>query len=222
MKMFKIPINHQKIYYISLLLVAASLPLSKFAISVSMIILAVNWVVEGQFTEKKRKLRDNPSILIFCGVFLVHLLWLLNTSNFQYALLDLKNKLILIVFPLIIGTSSALKQAQLKFLLLLFSLSVLVSTWISTSVLWGFIEYPITDIREISMFMSHIRLSLLINVSIFSLAYFLFSKKINKSRLEMIAYSFAILWFVFFLFLLKSLYGILIFIFLFLLLAGYY
>ena len=222
MKIFKIHINHHAIYYISLLLVAASLPLSKFAVSVFMIILGVNWVMEGQFTEKKRKLRDNPSILIFCGIFLVHLLWLLNTSNFQYAFHDLKNKLILIVFPLVIGTSPALKQAQLKFLLLLFSLSLLVSTWISTSVLWGIIEYPITDIREISMFMSHIRLSLLINLSIFSLAYFLFSKKINKSRLETIAYSFTILWFVFFLFLLKSLSGIVIFIFLLFLLAGYY
>ncbi|MDY6801283.1 MAG: O-antigen ligase family protein [Bacteroidota bacterium] len=222
MKIFNLHINHHKLYYISLLLVAASLPLSKFAVSVSMITLATNWVLEGHFAEKMKKLRDNPSILIFCGIFLVHLLWLLNTSNFQYALHDLKNKLILIVFPIIVGTSPTLKKSQFKFLLLLFSLSVFISTLISTSVLLGIIDYPINDIRDISMFFSHIRLSLLINVSIFSLAYFLFSNNFNKTRFEFIAYSLTILWLVFFLFILKSLTGIIIFFILFFLLAGYY
>ena len=222
MKILKLPINHQKIYYISLLLVAASLPLSKFAVSVSMITLATNWVWEGRFAEKMKRLKDNPSILIFCGIFVVHLLWLLNTSNFQYAFFDLKNKLILIVFPLIIGTSPTLKKSQFKFLLLLFSLSVGISTLISTSVLLGIIDYPINDIRDISLFFSHIRLSLLINMSIFSLAYLLFSTNFNKTRFEFIAYSLTILWLVYFLFLLKSLTGIIIFLILFFLLAGYY
>ncbi|MFP4025493.1 MAG: O-antigen ligase family protein [Thiohalospira sp.] len=222
MRLFNLNINHQKIYYFGLLLVAASLPLSKFAVSVSMITLAINWVLEGYFAEKIKKIRDNPSILIFCGIFLVHLLWLLNTSNFQYAFHDLKNKLILIVFPIIIGTSLPLNRNQFKYLLLLFSLSVVVSTLISTAVLLGIIDYPINDIREISMFMSHIRLSLLINVSIFSLGYFLFSNQFYKTRNELIAYSITILWLVLFLFILKSLSGIIIFIILFFLIAGYY
>lgn len=222
MNIFNLNINHQKIYYIGLLMVAASLPLSKFAVSVSLITLAINWVLEGHFAEKIKKLWDKPSILIFCGIFLVHLLWLLNTSNFQYAFHDLKNKLILIVFPIIIGTSLPLNKTQFKFILLLFSLSVVLSTLISTAVLLGIIDYPINDIREISLFMSHIRLSLLINVSIFSLGYFLFSKQFYKSRYELIAYSITILWFVLFLFILKSLSGIVVFIFLFFFMAGYY
>ena len=48
---------------------------------------------------------------------------------------------------------------------------------ISTLILFEIIDYPIQNIRNISAFMSHNRLSLLINISIFSLGYILFSKK---------------------------------------------
>jgi len=222
MHLFNRYINHQKIFYISLLLVAASLPLSKFAVSVSIITMAVNWLLEGHYAHKMEKLKNNPSIIIFCGIFLVHLLWLFNTSNFQYAFSDLKNKLILIVFPLIIGTSPSLTKKQCKNIILLFSLSVVVSTFISTAVLFGIIDYPLNDTRDISLFMSHIRLSLLINLSIFSLAYFIFSDRFSKTRLEIIAYIFALLWFIIFLFLLKSLSGLIIFGVLFFIFSGYY
>ncbi|MGM0408861.1 MAG: O-antigen ligase family protein [Bacteroidota bacterium] len=222
MKLFNLEIDHRKIYFIGLILVAICLPISKFALNVAMITLAINWLLEGRFHEKYQKLKSNPGILIICGVFLIHLLWLLNTSNFQYAFHDLKNKLIIIVFPLIIGTSEILNKNQFKQILIWFSLAVVVSTLISAAVLFGILDYPVNDIRDISMFMSHIRLSLLINVGIFSLAYFLFSAAYEKSKIEVIIYGIFILWLIVFLFLLKSFSGIIIFFILFFLLSGYY
>jgi hypothetical protein len=222
MRIFNLPINHFKLYYFGLILVAICLPLSKFAISISMLFLLSNWILELEFKAKWNKLINNKSILTFTGIFIVHLLWLFNTKNFEYAFHDIGNKAILILFPIIIGTSEKLNIKQIKVILVWFSLAVVSSSLISTFILTGIINYPITDIREISVFMSHIRLSLLINFSIFSLAFILFSKDFNLKKQEVIIYTMIVLWLSIFLFLLKSFTGIIIYIILLLVVSGFY
>jgi len=222
MRIFNLSFNHFKIYYFGLILVAICLPLSKFALSISMLFLLSNWILEFEFKAKWNRLKNNKSILIFTSIFIVHLLWLLNTKNFGYAFHDIGNKAILLLFPIIIGTSEKLNMNQIKVILVWFSVAVVSSSLISASILTGIINYPITDIREISVFMSHIRLSLLINFSIFSLAYILFSKDYNLKRAEIIAYLIMIFWLSLFLFLLKSFTGIIIYILLVIVVSGFY
>jgi len=222
MKIFNLSINHFKVYYFGLILVAICLPISKFALSVSMIFILANWILEFNFKEKLQRLKPDKSILIFTGVFIVHIIWLINTKNFGYAFHDIGNKAILLLFPIIIGTSEKLNKYQIKVILIWFSIAVVTSSLISTSILTGIIYYPIQDIRDISAFMSHIRLSLLINFSIFSLAYILFSKEYSLKRSEIIIYTIMVLWLSIFLFLLKSFTGIIIFILLVLIVPGYY
>ncbi|MCK5168398.1 MAG: O-antigen ligase family protein, partial [Bacteroidales bacterium] len=211
MRIFNITFNHLKLYYFGLILTAICLPVSKFALSISMIFLISNWILEWDFKRKLKEIIANKSILIFTGIFLIHLLWLINTSNFKYAFHDLGNKAIILLFPIIIGTSQKLSIQQIKKILMWFSLAVVVSTIISTLILVGVIGYPIQSIRNISAFMSHIRLSLLINISIFSLGYILFSKKIKNTKLEFVTYFIFIVWLIVFLYLLKSFTGISIF-----------
>ena len=211
MRIFHLTLNHDRLYYFGLILTAICLPLSKFALSISMIFLIANWLLEGDFKRKFRKLLENKPILIFTVVFFIHILWLINTQNFRYAFHDLGNKAILILYPIIIGTSEKLSINQIKRILIWFSLAVIASTLISTAILVEIIDYPIRSIRDISPFMSHIRLSLLINMSIFSLGYLLFSKRFNKIKAEIILFTIVILWLVIFLFLLKSFTGIIIF-----------
>jgi O-Antigen ligase len=222
MRIFNLPINHFKLYYLGLILVAICLPTSKFALSISMLFLLSNWILEFKFKEKWTRFKNNKSILIFTGIFIVHLLWLLNTKNFGYAFHDIGNKAILLVFPVIIGTSEKLNIKQIKTVLFWFSLAVVSSSIISTSILTGIINYPIHDIRDISAFMSHIRLSLLINFSIFSLAYILFSKEFSMKKSEIIIYIIMVIWLSVFLFLLKSFTGIIVFLLLVLIVLGYY
>ncbi|HAF31133.1 MAG TPA: hypothetical protein DCG75_19010 [Bacteroidales bacterium] len=211
MRIFNITFNHIKLYYLGLILTAICLPLSKFALSVSMIVLLSNWILELDFKRKWEEIKKNHSILIFTGIFFVHILWLINTSNFKYAFHDIGNKAILLLFPIIIGTSRKLTTQQVKTILIWFSLAVIASTVISAFILFGIINYPIQNIRDISAFMSHIRLSLLINIAIFSLAYIIFSKDIKKTQYEIPAYSVIIIWLIIFLYLLKSFTGIIIF-----------
>ncbi|MFC2150952.1 O-antigen ligase family protein [Bacteroidota bacterium] len=221
MKIFNIKFNHGKLYYLGLILTAICLPLSKFALSVSMIVLISNWLLELDFKRKWEEIKANKSILIFTGIFIVHLIWLIHTSNFKYAFHDLGNKAILILYPIIIGTSKKLSIRELKRILIWFSISVVVSTIISTLILVGIIEYSIQSIRNISLFMSHIRLSLLVNISIFSLGYILFSGRFENKNLEIIIYAIFIVWLIIFLFLLKSFTGLGVFIITFFLVLGF-
>ena len=214
MKRSGIAFNHSKLYLLGLIFVAISLPLSKLAISVSILFLAANWILEGNFRQKIVQLRKQKAILIFLGVFGVHLLWLINTTDYTYAFHDLSKKVILIVFPIIIGTSESVSSQNLHRILKWFWIALLVSTIISGLIFIGAIELTINRIRDISPFMSHIRLSLLVNLGIFTCGYYLLNKTIVKSKVEFWFYGLSIGWFSFFLFILKSLTGIVIFMFL--------
>lgn len=176
-----------------------------------MILLIANWLLELDFKRKWMELKENKSILIFTGIFFVHLVWLINTSNYKYAFHDLGNKAILVLFPIIIGTSKEINRQQLKTILVWFSTAVVFSSCISTLILFEFIDYPIQSIRDISPFMSHIRLSLLINIAIFSLGYLLFYEQVKKSRFEIFTFAVFIIWLIVFLYLLKSYTGIFVF-----------
>jgi hypothetical protein len=79
------------------------------------------------------------------------------------------------------------------------------------SVLIGIIDIPFKDMREISLFVSHIRFSLLINVSIFSLAYIIFDREYSSRKWEPPLYTAIMVWFIIFLLILQAITGILIF-----------
>jgi ABC-type multidrug transport system fused ATPase/permease subunit len=113
--------------------------------------------------------------------------------------------------PIVIGTSNSIKLYQIKHILLWFIFSVFAASIISSSILFGIIDYPISDFRDISIFISHIRFSLMINLAIFSLLYFFISDYIDVNKIQKPIFIFLIIWLVVFLFLLKSLTGIVIF-----------
>jgi hypothetical protein len=206
--MFQIKYYHNTIYYFGLCLLAASLPLSMFLLSVAQIVLLVNWVLEGKF-EKKFILNDKiKSIVPFLIIYGIHIIGMFYSSDLIYGLHDLRIKLPLLVLPIIIGTSNSLNIKQISTIILCFIAAVLVSTIISTGYLFSWWGKPVTDIRDISVFISHIRLALMINIAIFSLFWLLFQPYISKGRIILIL---ILIWLVLFLFMLKSLTGIIIF-----------
>ncbi len=151
---------HRTIYIFGIAVLAASLPLSKFTTSVAEIILIANWLIELKFKEKWRIIRSRKSLLLIASIYVVHIIWLINTTDFDYAFHDLKIKLPLLVLPLVIGTSETLERIQLKWILVLYTCAVLAGSLISASVLFNIVPYKFTDVREISLFVDHIRFSL--------------------------------------------------------------
>lgn len=208
----KVKIDHKLIYFWSLVLIAISLPFSELFIKISLSILIINWLWEGEFKRKYQILLKRKSIFVFLIIYLLHILSLTITSNLNLGFQDLKIKLPFLILPIIIGTSNSINYDQVKKIIFWFILSVFVATIICSSVLFGFIDYPIRNFREISIFISHIRFSLMINLSIFSLIIVIYQDWKNLELRKKSLVVLMILWLIVFLFLLKSLSGVFIFI----------
>ncbi len=203
--------DHSTIYFILLIGLAGSLPVSEFSTSVFEILLALNWIAEGQFRRKLRNLRRRTSLLLILSIYAVHLAGFLYSSDVSFWLHDIRIKLPLLVLPLIIGTSEFVSYRRLRVIIWIFTGSILVSTFISSAILFRLVDYEINDIRDISIFIDHIRFSLMINISIFSLVYILFDQGKKMRPVIKTGIILAVAWMIIFLFLLRSYSGILIF-----------
>ncbi len=201
---------HSKIYFIGLACLAASLPLSVFTTSVFEIILAANWLLEADFRSKLWKLRERRSLWFILSIYLVFLAGLVFTKDFAFAFHDLRIKLPIFVLALIMGLSEPITSKQFKWVLLFLVTGVFASSVSSMAVVTGIIDYTYTDPREISLFVDHIRFSLLIDIAIFSLVYMILDREM-ATRWERIIYSMLLGWLVIFLFILQAITGIIIF-----------
>ncbi len=195
---------HRYIYFFGIALVAASLPLSKVTMSSGEIILFGNWIVEGHFKNKFRTFFNNKTALVISSLFLLHIIGLIYTTDFNYGIFDLRVKVPMLLLPLIVSTTEPLRKKQFQNLLLLFVAAVLASTFFS---MFNYLTKDFVDIREICAFISHIRLSLMICLSIFILSYFLFSGD-NYSKTLKLVFAIIIIWFAVFLVILESITGL--------------
>lgn len=189
---------------------AASLPLSKALMSIVPGALMLNWLIEGQFQTKFSLLREKKSVLLLISVFLVYLVGLLWTNSMKWGLHDVKIQLPLLVLPLVIGTSAQLTYRQVKLIIYTFSAAVVVASLCSIWVLLGLSGKTIHDPREMSLFISHIRFSLLINIAIFSLGWYFVNDE-SKKTAEKLLLAAAIIWLSLFLIILKSATGWVVF-----------
>ncbi len=194
------------------MLLAASLPLSPFLVTLSQMILAVNWLAEGNLRNKMQRVWQRKPLFIFLLLFAIHLVWLFNTTDFAYAFRDIKIKLPLLLLPLVMGTSRTLRENQLKVILLVFTGAIIISSLFSIYHLSVIAWNPMSDVREISVFISHIRLSLLVNIAIFSLIYLLITNTFTWQRPLRNTLWISLAWLILFLFILQSVTGIVIFI----------
>jgi hypothetical protein len=197
-------ISHQNIFLAGIILLAIALPFSNFLMSVAQIILVANWLLEGDLKFKLKSFAQNKLALVLSMVLLMHIVGLAYSSDWDYGLNDIKKKAPLFLLPLIFSTSKKLEKVQFELVLKLFIAAVLVATLYSTLVLFGITGVEITDIRQISRFISHIRFSLMISFSTLLCAYFF---KVSASK-HKVFLAITIAWFVMFLVLMESLTGL--------------
>jgi hypothetical protein len=221
-----------KIYLLGLALLVIGLPLSKFLMSVSQFILAGYWLLgedsgttpaassgsrfkdslsllASNIRNRFRRFFRNPSAMVLGSVFVLHLIGLLWTSDFTYGLEDIRKKVPLLILPLIIATSDKLNRGQFDLIMGLFIAAVAAGTMVSMAVLTGIIERPLLDVRDISIFISHIRFSLLIVLAIFVLGFYIWHAKGYKR----LGYLLLMAWLVVFLVILESITGLVILLF---------
>jgi len=196
-------------YLLILLILLGSLPLSKYLASASMIALSAVWILEGDFRTKWGRLRSRPAIWIFLLLFAVHLAGMTWTDDLSFGFHDLKLKLPLLILPVVLGTIEGLKSRELRFLLMGFVLAVFIGTLVSLSIMLGFGPSEYSTDRETSLFISHIRFALMIDLAIFILGYYIVNPPNNNKTFSFLLSPFS-LFLVVFLLLFKSLTGLVV------------
>lgn len=196
-------------YLGALALMLIAMPLSNYLMSVSQFLLAGIWLWDCSstgFSEKFTKFFKNKVALVVTSLFLLHLIGLIYTTDFNYGLKDIRTKLPLLIIPFILSTLPQIKKREFYFLIIIFIASVFIGTCWSTMILY---TQPITDAREITPFLSHIRFSMNICLAIFFLFFFIYQKNYFTVFYK-ILFGILLLWFILFLFILESLTGIII------------
>jgi hypothetical protein len=188
---------HRYIFLFGLIGLAAGMLFGTVPTSIPQIILAANWLLEGNFKWKWQQLKSNKIFWILASLFFLHVIGMTYTENIQRGLDDLRNKMPLLVLPLILFSTKPLSIKEFKLLFGFFFLSVFVSSVCCYLVYAGFTKKVIIDIRKASVFMSHIRFSLFIAFAIIGLLYYSIKEKQIWIKISCVIATFWLLFFMY-------------------------
>jgi hypothetical protein len=244
-------LHYTTMYFVSLALLVASLPLSKFTMSVFEFSTLFFWLWHGVDTEFLKKypsrsllnplnllrflgevlsevftalvhkfaefFRNKPAMAI-ASIMLLHVIGLIYTTDFEYALKDLRTKLPIFILPLFIATGPRISTKIFYRILALF-IAAVVSGSIYRLIL--FLNMPVADSRAVEAHTSHIRYSLNAVYAVFILFFFVFSKGNLKAWLKLLLI-FTAIWLVAFMAYMNFTTGVIIFLFVSFLLLLFY
>lgn len=148
----------------------------------------------------------NRPFLILWTIYLLHVVGVFFTSEFHYAAKDLRIKLPLFILPVVLSTIKPLDEKRFHHVLFIFVLAVVAGSLFG---LEKMLSNPLVNTRSYSIFISHIRFSLNIALSLFILTWFIFTGK-TYSKPWRFLFGLLFIWLVLYLLLLKSASGIII------------
>lgn len=145
---------------------AVGLPLSKIILSLSTIWLILVLLIEADFKNYFQKVKENRIIsllFVFLGLQLLSFFW---SSDLQYALKDLNAKLPLFAIPFVFAVHPIENRKELQLLLGSFVAIVLITSLINVGAYLNVFGNSVySDIRDMSLFLSHIRFALMVTFS---------------------------------------------------------
>ena len=199
---------HRYIYLFGLGIIAFFMPISEFITNACIIMLSLNYLIEANFNKKLKTISKNKELLFSIFLFFIPLIWFFNSKNMEFALHDIKIRLPLLALPIIIVSSEALKPKQLKAIIFVFIAGVLLSTLAGLLAYLGIYFKPKSDnVRNYSVFISHITLSLMMALAILLLVYFIIKKEFPKLIYYIIS-GLTIVWFLLFFALIQGFTGL--------------
>jgi len=243
--------RYTTLYYVSLALLVASLPLSKFTMSVFQFSTLLFWLWHGVDLGYQKKYTNgnlvhplkflkllgdilkevfialikkfiaffnNKPALAISSLLLLHVIGLFYTSDFEYALKDLRTKLPIFILPLFISTGPRISKRTFYWILAVFVAAVLGGSIYRLSL---YLNLPVADSRSLAAHTSHIRYSLNAVYAVFILFFFAKSKGILSS-LQKIGLLLLAFWIVLFMYFMSYSTGLMLFVFLSLILLIYY
>jgi hypothetical protein len=195
------------IYLFGLMVFVASIPLSNYFMSLAQWLLVANFFIDYNLKAKLKRLWNNKAALIIIGIFVMHVVGMIWTSDIQYALKDIRIKLPLLILPFILAAESPLSSKGFRLILFTHALAVTVG---SLYIVWRIYAENISDPRDASSLISHIRFALNICMALFSLGYYIFCSDKIKTGIRILLVA-DLLWLFVFLFILRSFTGLAVF-----------
>lgn len=185
--------NSDRIHLLLLGIMLIGLVGSKFLISISMMLCVLNLILAADFKEYWQRIKENRLAHLIIAFYLLHVISLLWSTNLSYGLNDLRIKAPLLVIPIIL-IAKPISRVKQNWLYLLLLLSLLITSIINFCYFqFALRSNKVIDIRELSLFGSHIRYGILLAMG-FAACVFLY---LEQKRHRFI-YFFIGVWFIFY------------------------
>ena len=196
---------HRNIFLFGIIALVTGLLFGAAPTSISQAILLANWLLEKDFLRKWNQIKSNKLFWVLMSLFIIHLLGLFYTSDFTRGLEDIKTKLPLVIIPLVLFTTKPFNSSELKLIYRFFLLGIVGSTLYCFMVYAGFTHKTIIDVRQASVFMSHIRFSLIIAFAIIAFIYQIIHETNKSTKIGLMI---VVLWLFFFMYKLEMVTGV--------------
>ena len=172
--------THTNLHVFGLAVLAFGLPLNKVVMSVSMMFLVLNVLLEADFNNYWKHIKSNRLYQLILLFFVFHAVSMIWSFDWSYGLHDLRVKLPILVIPTILTAKPIRKDTHLTLILWVFLSAVTITSLINFSAYnqW-FGSWFFNDIRGMSLFSSHVRYALLIAMAISILLHFFFKRKVT-------------------------------------------
>jgi O-antigen ligase len=138
------------------------------------VILAGNWLLEGKFSEKWQRLKQTRLFFALESLFIMYLVGSFYSSQTSAALDELRIALPMVAFPVVIFSSAPIGKQEVKWTLWSLILGCVINTlWCS---IYAFVLHHVEEVRNLSRFMSHIRLGMFVDMAIVASVYLYFEQ----------------------------------------------
>ena len=188
---------HQRLHLLFAALVAFCLPLNKLT-PVCIALLALNWLLEGDFRLKFIRIRIQLNLWVFLFFYALLIIGMLYTQNTRAGAFDLQVKASLFIFPILLATKP-IPSSEQRWVLAAFLLGIFSSTIYMLSV--AIREYLNTGLnhffyQEFSILIHPSYLSMYINFAMAWLLYLTLQKDVFPTILFKVSVAFVLIFLV--------------------------
>ncbi|MCO6500744.1 MAG: O-antigen ligase family protein [Vicingus serpentipes] len=206
MKLYEI-FKPRNFFLLGIATMMVGLSMSKPLISLGQIIILLTWLIDGKMKDRVMSFFRNKTAVVLSSIYLLTLFGLFYTSNFDYAVGDVRRKAALFGLPFLISGFQPISTKEWKIIFKVYVAGVLVASFWSMYVYFGGLNKMIIDVREYSRFNSHIRFGLEVCFAIFGSAYYMY---LSKSNTEKMIWGIIGLWLIAFLYIISLFTGMIV------------
>lgn len=171
---------HDRFQVFALLVIAVGLPWTKILMSIGVMLLLLNLLLEAKFSVYWNNLKSKKVVIFLVALLFLQVLSMLWSKNLDYALWDFRVKMPMYAIPLVLFSRPISNDKELQFVLFGFLGTLFVTSLINYgSYHQWFGDRTIIGIRDLSLFESHIRYGLCIVMGIGILLFWMKQKKFH-------------------------------------------